>query len=235
LDEIGELDVGLQAKLLQLLQDGTYSRIGGQAERVVEMLVVSATNRHLGTEIENATFRQDLFHRINGVSIRMPGLRDRLEDIPKIADYLLTVYNRKFKTSAPQFSVSFLSHLQQRQWPGNIRELENIVRRYAILGWDDTDVLTELAEETAAPVYLSIPTGDDVQLKELTVQAVRQIEETVIRVVLARNKGNRKATAGALGISYRMLLYKLRDMEIPSLRRSRSLIDVSHGVAGADL
>jgi two-component system response regulator AtoC len=142
LDEIGELDFGLQAKLLQLLQDGTYSRIGGQTERLVEMRVVSATNRHLGTEIENARFRQDLFHRINGVGIRMPALRERLEDIPEIADYLLTVYNRKFKTSAPRFSSSFLSCLQQRQWPGNIRELENVVRRYAILGWDNRDILS---------------------------------------------------------------------------------------------
>jgi two-component system response regulator AtoC len=225
LDEIGELDFGLQAKLLQLLQDGTYSRIGGQAERLVEMRVVSATNRHLGAEIENARFRQDLFHRINGMGIRMPALRERLEDIPQIADYLLSFYNRKFKTSAPRFSSSFLSCLQQRQWPGNIRELENVVRRYAILGLDNRDFLSDLAEEAAPPVYLNIPTGENVQLKELTQQAIRQVEETVIRTVLARNNANRKITAAALGISYRMLLYKLHDMDVPSVRRSRLAMD----------
>jgi two-component system response regulator AtoC len=225
LDEIGELEFGLQAKLLQLLQDGTYSRIGGQTEKLVEMRVVSASNRHLGTEIENGRFRQDLLHRINGMSIHMPALRERLEDIPEIADYLLKVYNCKFKTSAARFSSSFLSCLQQRQWPGNIRELENVVRRYAILGWDNRDILRELAEDPAPPVYLNIPTGEKVQLKELTQQAIRQIEETVIRTVLARNNANRKITAAALGISYRMLLYKLRDMDVPSVRRSRLAMD----------
>lgn len=233
LDEIGELDFGLQAKLLQLLQDGTYSRLGGRTERLVEMRVVSATNRHLGTEIENAHFRQDLFHRINGISIRMPALRERSEDIPEIADYLLTVYNRKFKTSAPRFSPSFLSCLQERQWPGNIRELENVVRRYAILGLenDKKDVL--MAEEAAPPVYLNIPTGENIQLKVVTQQAIRQVEETVIRTVLARNNANRKNTAAALGISYRMLLYKLRDMDVPSARRSRLAMDNAR-VADAD-
>jgi two-component system, NtrC family, response regulator AtoC len=225
LDEIGELDFGLQAKLLQLLQDGTYSRIGGQTERLVEMRVVSATNRHLGTEIENAHFRQDLFHRINGISIRMPALRERSEDIPEIADYLLTVYNRKFNTSAPRFSSSFLSSLQERQWPGNIRELENVVRRYAILGWENDKKDVFMAEEAAPPVYLNIPTGENVQLKVVTQQAIRQVEETVIRTVLARNNANRKITAAALGISYRMLLYKLRDMDVPSARRSRLVLD----------
>ena len=99
------------------------------------------------------------------------------------------------------------------------------MRRYAILGWDNRDILRELAEDTAPPVYLNIPTGEKVQLKELTQQAIRQIEETVIRTVLARNNANRKITAAALGISYRMLLYKLRDMDVPSVRRSRLAMD----------
>ena len=220
LDEIAELEFGLQAKLLQLLQDGTYSRIGGHKEKQLEVRVVSATNRQLGMEVENGRFRQDLFHRINGMIIHMPALRERLEDIPDIADYLLEAFNQKFNTSAPRLSPRFLNCLQQYPWPGNIRELENVVRRYAILGGDN-EILNELAGEHPPQLYLDIPTGDKVHLKTVTEQAVRHLEETVIRTVLARNNGNRKATAGALGISYRMLLYKLHDMGISSLRRSR--------------
>ncbi len=220
LDEIAELELGLQAKLLQLLQDGTYSRIGGQNEKRMDVRVVSASNRDIRTEIDKGQFRQDLFHRINGVSVRVPALRERSEDIPPIAGYLLGVYNRKFGTSAPGFSPSFLNRLQQHQWPGNIRELENVVRRYVILG-EESDILSHLEVKGAAPLYLRIPTGDKIQLKEVTEQAIRQIEETVIRAVLARNDGNRKATAGALGISYRMLLYKLRDMRMSAQSQSR--------------
>jgi two-component system response regulator AtoC len=232
LDEIAELEFGLQAKLLQVLQDGTYSRIGGQNEKRTAVRVVSASNRELEREIEDGRFRQDLFHRINGVSIHMPALRERWEDIPSIAHYLLDFYNRKFNTFAPTFSLSFATSLQRYPWPGNIRELENVVRRYVILG-QEKDILSDLVVETSTPFHLEIPTGEKVQLKEITEQAIRQIEETVIRAVLARNNGNRKATAGALGISYRMLLYKLRDMDFPSLRRSRSFANVNIGAAGA--
>jgi len=223
LDEIAELEFGLQAKLLQLLQDGTYSRIGGQRERRMEVRVISATNRQLEDEIESGQFRRDLFHRIAGMSIRLPALRERLEDVRVIADYLLKVYNHKFKTSTPQFSLHFLNRLQHHQWPGNIRELENVVRRYALLG-SENEVLSELAISAAPPAYLSIYNDENVQLKELTQKAIRDVEDTVIRAALARNNGNRKATAGALGISYRMLLYKLREMNVPSLRSSRQLL-----------
>ena len=223
LDEIAELELGLQAKLLQLLQDGTYSRIGGQQEKRIEVRIISATNRDLGMEVERGQFRQDLFHRINGMIIRMPALRERLEDIADIGNYLLSLCNRLFKTSAPPLSSRFLKRLRQHHWPGNIRELENVIRRYAILG-GDTDIANELSMETAPQLYLNIPSEGKVQLRTLTEQAIRQIEKQVIRTVLARNNGNRKVTAGALGISYRMLLYKLRDMQMPSLRR-RNLVN----------
>jgi two-component system response regulator AtoC len=220
LDEIAELEYGLQSKLLQLLQDGTFSRIGGQQEKHVEARLVSATNRHLESEIQSGHFRSDLLHRINGISVRIPALRDRLEDIPELVAYLVQVYSRKFKVAARALSASFLRRLQQYHWPGNIRELENLVRRYVILG-EEQEALAELPGAIAInpPMSLMIPTGERIQLKAVTEQAVKQIEGQIIRTMLARNHGSRRATAEALGISYRGLLYKLRELDLLSSRR----------------
>ncbi len=222
LDEISELEIGLQAKLLQLLQDNTFCRIGGQKDMRVEVRIVCATNRNLLVEIESGTFREDLFHRINGMSIRLPALKERPADIPVITGYLLEVYNRKFSTAAPPLSLPLLNRLQQCAWPGNFRQLEIVVRLYAILG-SETELLDSLGMETAMAQTLNIPDDGVVNLKELTAEAVRQVEETVIRTVLARHNSNRKATAEALGMSYRTLLYKLRDMNIHSARRGQTV------------
>src|SRR6201982_3029749 len=134
LDEISELDLGLQSKLLQLLQDGQFCRIGAQEDKKVEVRVVCATNRVLETEIENGTFRQDLFYRINVVNLQMPPLRERRGDIPDLVTYFLEYYNRKYNCRARTLSGDLMTALQKYHWPGNIRELENLIKRYVILG-----------------------------------------------------------------------------------------------------
>jgi two-component system response regulator AtoC len=134
LDEISELDMSLQSKLLQLLQDGQFCRIGAQEDKKVEVRVVCATNRKLEVEIENGTFRSDLFYRINVVNLHLPPLRDRAADIPQLADYFLEYHNRKYNCRAKPLSGELMTTLRKYHWPGNIRELENLIKRYVILG-----------------------------------------------------------------------------------------------------
>ena len=134
LDEISELDMSLQSKLLQLLQDGQFCRIGAQEDKKVEVRVVCATNRKLEQEIENGTFRSDLFYRINVVNLHLPALRERASDIPDLVAYFLEYHNRKYNCRAKALSNEMMAVLKKYHWPGNIRELENLVKRYVILG-----------------------------------------------------------------------------------------------------
>src|SRR5690348_17612818 len=123
LDEISELDLSLQSKLLQLLQDGQFCRIGAQADKKVEVRIVCATNRRLEEEIENGTFRQDLFYRINVVNLHLPPLRERVADIQELVDYFLEYHNRKYNCKARALSGEMMTTLRKYHWPGNIREL----------------------------------------------------------------------------------------------------------------
>jgi two-component system, NtrC family, response regulator AtoC len=220
LDEISELDLPLQSKLLQLLQDGQFCRIGAQEDKKVEVRVVCATNRRLEEEIESGTFRQDLFYRINVVNLHMPPLRDRRGDIDSLVDYFLDYYNRKYNCRARALSADLMSALQKYHWPGNIRELENLVKRYVILGNEDvisSDLVTREQEYFNPDLNLDGP----ISLKKLTRQATRELERKVILKVLQANHWNRKEAARALSISYRALLYKIRDAGLPPNRSPR--------------
>lgn len=213
LDEIGELDMDLQAKLLQVLQDGQFCRIGSQEDKRLEARVVCATNRSLEQEIAAGTFRQDLFYRINVVSITLPPLRERKGDIPELADYFLRIYNESFGRSVPALSTQLLQKLQAYHWPGNIRELENLMKRYVILGSPDVfaTAFVKEAEHDPDGFDFDIPVNGSIYLKEVTRQAVRKIERNIILKVLQTHQWNRKKAAKALNISYRALLYKLKE------------------------
>src|SRR5260370_30868468 len=134
LDEIADLDLSMQAKVLQLLQDGHFSRIGDKQERQAEIRVICATNRDLRTEIEAGRFRYDLFYRINVISINLPSLSERREDVALLADYFLGQLNARFERNTPAFSEENIESLSTREWLGNIHEIENVVARYSILG-----------------------------------------------------------------------------------------------------
>ncbi len=220
LDEISELDPSLQSKLLQLLQDGQFCRIGAQEDKKVEVRVVCATNRNLENEIEAGTFRQDLFYRINVVNLRMPSLRERRGDIEDLCAYFLEFYNRKFNCRARPISNEVLAVLQKYHWPGNIRELENLIKRYVILGNEEVltnDLVTREPEFFNSEISLDGP----ISLKKMTRQCVRELERKVILKVLQHHHWNRKQAARTLGISYRALLYKIRDAGLPSNRALR--------------
>jgi two-component system response regulator AtoC len=220
LDEISELDMSLQSKLLQLLQDGQFCRIGAQEDKKVEVRVVCATNRKLEEEIANGTFRADLFYRINVVNLYIPPLRDRAGDIPQLVNYFLDCYNRKFNARAKPLSAELMTALRKYHWPGNIRELENLMKRYVILGTEDA-ISGELRPH--APDFFSADISVDgpISLKKITRQAVRELERKIILKVLQHHHWNRKQAARALNISYRALLYKIRDAGLPSNRSPR--------------
>jgi two-component system, NtrC family, response regulator AtoC len=220
LDEISELDLALQSKLLQLLQDGQFCRIGAQEDKKVEVRVVCATNRKLEQEIENGTFRSDLFYRINVVNLYLPPLRERAADIPDLVSYFLEYQNRKYNCRAKPLSNEMMTVLRKYHWPGNVRELENLIKRYVILGNEDV-ISSDLAPRAPDFFNAEIPIDGQISLKKVTRQAVRELERKIILKVLQNHHWNRKQAARTLSISYRALLYKIRDAGLPSNRAAK--------------
>lgn len=233
LDEIAELDPAMQAKLLQVLQDGQFSRIGGQEERQIEVRVICATNRNLEREIQAGNFRQDLFFRINVVNLCMPSLKERKADIPVLMQYFLDRYSAKFERPANRPSGRLLKLFEEHSWPGNIRELENLMKRFVILGPEA--VYKSIEEEPERDASLvELPSGP-MPLKQLTRQAVKQLEKRVILSTLEANHWNRRAVSRSLGISYAALLYKMREAGVPPRQgRRRARSSVGTGALGND-
>jgi two-component system response regulator AtoC len=220
LDEISDLDLSLQAKTLQLLQDGQYSRIGDNRERHVNTRVICATNRKLQDQIAAGRFRQDLFYRINVVTINVPPLRERREDIPGLANYFLEQLNARFEREAPPFPDEVMETFTHKNWRGNIRELENLVARYAIMG-----VLDGVESETSlkrSSTSMKLSVDGTVSLKHIAKQAVREMETNVILQVLRENKWNRRKAANVLNISYRALIYKIQEAGLAQRHHRKS-------------
>ena len=233
LDEISELDMALQAKLLQLLQDGQFCRIGAQEDKKVEVRVVCATNRNLEEEIANGSFRADLYYRINVVNLHMPSLRERAADIPQLIHYFLEYYNRKFNSRAPALSAELMNVLKKYHWPGNVRELENLMKRYVILGNEEA-ISADLRPREPDFFSADISVDGPISLKKITRQAVHELERKIILKVLQHHHWNRKSAARALNISYRALLYKIRDAGLPSNRAPRRPADEAKQDVAAD-
>jgi two-component system, NtrC family, response regulator AtoC len=220
LDEIAELDGSLQAKLLHVLQDGSFTRIGDHEERRMDARILCATNRPLQQEIEAGSFRSDLFYRINVITVSLPPLRDRRDDIPVLINYLREEFNRRFKRDAAPLSRETLHVLQHREWPGNIRELENCVARYVILGSEEAFFADR--DEKKAETFPYEPTADGhIPLKRISQEVTRRMERELILKVLQANHWNRRKAAEALKISYRALLYKVRQAGLPTKRPQR--------------
>ncbi len=226
LDEISELDYDLQAKILQLLQDGTYMRIGGQEMRQTKLRLVCATNRDLHAEVAQGTFRQDLYYRIAVITVRTPPLRERITDLPVIADYFVRTYGERYSTKVKPLPTTVLNEMLRYHWPGNIRELQNLIRRYVILGTADS-ILMELCAPPKDGISLDVEFDGQVSLRKVTRDAVRKLEAKLILKVLKANNWNRRKTAKVLKISYRALLYKIREAGLPSRTQSSSVQAVS--------
>ena len=218
LDEIGELAPALQAKLLQLLQNGKFCPIGGRQDSEVEIRVICATNRELEGLVEEGTFRRDLFYRVNVVKLQLPPLRERAVDLPVLSEYFLGLYNREFNCTAKPLSSALISKLQHFHWPGNIRQLENLMKRYVVLGTEEVfkDEIASKKSSSSAPAEM-LPDGS-MSLADASREMRRNFERNLILKALEVNQWNRRRAARALNISYRALLYKLKESqcEIPS-------------------
>ena len=200
IDEIGEMAVGLQAKLLRVLEDGHYRRVGSTAERHADVRVVGATNRRLEDEIAAGRFREDLYYRLDVITITMPALRDRPEDIPELVTHFLTT--RQLGSIRYRIEPEALEALVRYPWPGNVRELANVLERAQILAENHTITTDELPEN----LLTSTPEPED----EGDLLKLHQIQRRHVQNVLQEAGGNKVHAARALGIS-RRALYRLLD------------------------
>jgi two-component system response regulator AtoC len=241
LDEIGELPGPLQAKLLHVLQDRTFTRIGSNHPVSVDVRVIAATNRDLSQMIRTGEFREDLYYRLQVIEIRVPTLRERRDEIVPLIEFFLTKYSARYGRRVTRPSPGLLARLESYGWPGNVRELENVIKRYVILE-DEQMVLNELARTQPAqpprlrPVYvepqdpgsLPYPAGleegasDGVtpsrRLLDLSREAALRAEREAIEDALHRFRWNRKRAAHDLGVSYKTLLNKMKECGISQPR-----------------
>jgi two-component system response regulator AtoC len=224
LDEISEMHPSLQAKLLQVLQDGEFSRLGGEKDVKVDTRIIAATNRDLEAAVKDGSFREDLFYRLNVVTIMIPPLRDRKDSIPLLVDHFLQAngehYNKEIRPLTPETLAIFMKY----HWPGNVRELENMMRRIVVLGTEQA-VLDEIAlrgmpeqREEAPTEALDLEAlgadfsnAEGIDLKAISRRAAQVAEKRVIEKVLAQTRWNRKEAALRLQISYKALLYKMKE------------------------
>lgn len=216
LDEIGEMPAILQAKLLQVLQDGTFSRLGSRSPMKVDVRVIAATNINMKEAMAQKTFREDLYYRLNGFTLSIPALRNRKEEIPVLSDYFMRKAAKRYGRPPLPFSAELMHALTEYSWPGNIRELENVVNRYLVLG-EEQAILDELMPATgldrgATPI--SADTGSAGGLKQMVRSLKGSAEATAIQQVLEGVGWNRKAAANDLQISYKALLYKIKQYDL---------------------
>ena len=220
LDEIAELDASLQAKLLHVLQDGYFARLGDFEEKLLSARVICATNRDLPREMETGKFRADLFYRINVIGVHLPPLRERRDDVPQLAEYFRQRFNQRFRRDAGPLSQATLQQLQEKEWRGNVRELENSIARYVVLGSEEALFGDRDGHRVSKPSFTAAADGT-IPLKHISQQATRRMEQEVILKVLQANHWNRRKTAEILKISYRALLYKVRQAGLPAKRPRR--------------
>ncbi|HOI07664.1 MAG TPA: sigma-54 dependent transcriptional regulator [Deltaproteobacteria bacterium] len=226
LDEIGEMDLGIQSKLLQVLQEGTFSRLGGKQDVKVSVRIIAATNRDLRKAVDQGTFREDIYYRLNVVNITIPPLFERKEDITYLFEYFLDAYNEKYGKNISVDKEVLYPLCHSYPWPGNVRELKNQVKRLVILG-DVADFMQYLRNGGAHPSLerqvreskaevLEIETDDKevIPLKLAAKEAVIKAERNMILKALRGTNWNKKRAAQLLKISYKALLYKIKECGI---------------------
>lgn len=215
LDEIGEMPPSLQAKLLHVLQDGQFSRLGSRSDMTADFRVLAATNIHMQEAIANKTFREDLYYRLNALTIHVPPLRERREEIPFLFKHLMNQYSDQYASPAMGYSERMISACLKYHWPGNLREMGNFVKRYLVLQ-DENLAISELEGKTKDGVTsdASDPARPDLGLKSLVRNLKESAELRAIEEALVATSWNRKLAAVRLNISYKALLYKMKQYQI---------------------
>ena len=203
LDEIAEMSPHVQVKLLRVLQEGDFERVGGSQTLRVDVRIVAATNRDLRQEVEDGRFREDLFYRLNVISVGLPPLRERKDDIPLLAHHFLTIYNAKNQKQVSGLSRQALAAMMGWHWPGNVRELENAIERAVVMSRSDTiepeNLPPQIRREASDATHLTLPIGTP----------LADIEQAVIRETLSFTKGDKKLAAQLLGIAVRTIYRKI--------------------------
>jgi two-component system response regulator AtoC len=218
LDEIAEITPALQAKLLQVLQDNEFSRLGGKKDIKVDVRILSASNKNIQEAIKDGGFREDFYYRLNIVNITIPPLRERKEELPVLIEYFLKKFGTKFNVNRKiKLSDHALKTLLQYNWPGNIRELENMIQRFIVLGNEGAmigDLPMSIHPHTSQVSKRPSPFKIWPSLKEVNRRAVHKVESEAIKKVLDLTCWNRIKSAQLLNISYKTLLYKMKECQI---------------------
>ena len=217
LDEIGELSHDMQVKLLRVLQERTFERVGGQEPIEVDIRVVAATNKDLKKAIEDGSFREDLYYRLNVVSVELPPLRERREDIPSLAMHFLTKYAKENGKEFKGFSTSAMEYLTAYEWPGNVRQLENVIERCTVLSVGDTIGAEDLPPEIRDEESQFKSAVDMLPLRLNLADTLDKIEAAVIRRALVKSEFVQVKAAEMLGVSKSNLQYKLKKYGLTGL------------------
>jgi len=214
LDEIGDMPIGTQAKLLRVLEDGRVRRLGGKAEIQLDVRVIASTNAPLEGSIREGRFREDLYYRLNVFPIPLPSLRERREDVPVLVSALLQDMNQKHGTKVTDAGPEFLERLAAYSWPGNVRELRNVLERAAILAGEGTlkpEHLPPGMGGTAGPAPVNAAASDENELRVPVGSTIEQAERALIELTLEYTKNNKTRAAEILGISQKTLFNKLKE------------------------
>jgi DNA-binding NtrC family response regulator len=237
LDEIGDMSAAVQAKLLRVLEESSFERVGGTRKIHVDIRVIAATNQDLGALIARGQFRKDLFYRINTISIDLPPLRERPEDIPALAEHFVAKYAKKYRKSVEAVSPEVMESWRRHQWPGNVRELQNAVNQAVLLSAGKTLLLSDLGGAAGAPSQSAATAGAADQsappgqiaasgllsgldpdafpgLKEYSEAVLARCERHAILRVLEREKWNRSAAARSLNVTRKTLAAKMQEYGI---------------------
>ncbi|MFQ5452798.1 MAG: sigma-54-dependent transcriptional regulator [Candidatus Zixiibacteriota bacterium] len=227
LDEIGDMSIELQSKLLQVLEQQEFVRVGGINNIHIDVRIICATNRNLEVAISEQAFRDDLFYRLNEITLLLPSLRERVEDIPLLISYFLDKYNKMYKKNLSQLSPEIIDKLVNFSWPGNVRQLENMVKQIVVR--EDESIITDLiASSGNIPLKANLNVSTEIEplnidinsdvgslsLKTRIGKTVATEEKKMISAVLNKTNWNRRKAAELLEISYRSLLYKIKDYNL---------------------
>ncbi|MBI2204991.1 MAG: sigma-54-dependent Fis family transcriptional regulator [Candidatus Rokubacteria bacterium] len=218
LDEIADLPLALQNKLLGFLHEGRFMRNGGRVPVAADVRLVITTNRDLRAMTTAGLFREDLYYRLNVITIPVPPLRERREEIPSLVEHFRAEFCRRLERDCPPFSPETVDLMLHYRWPGNVRELENVVKRYVVLG-DERYVEQELRGrlEPASAVFAAWPPAEG--LRGIAQRAARKAERALIEETLDRVGGNRAEAARRLKVSYKTFLKKLQEVGVAGARR----------------
>lgn len=222
LDEIGELPLRLQPKLLRVLEEQEFERVGGSKTLRVDVRVIATTNRDLAQEVKEGRFREDLFYRLNVFPIRVPALRDRLADIEPLAKHFLARYGAENHSAVRSMTPEAVAALQGHRWPGNVRELENLIQRVVVRGVNEVvridDVATDLGN---AGAHVAAGPAEDADTEDLTGRRLADIEREAIEKTLQMTHNNKTAAARVLGVTARTLSNKLKSYRLLDARFAR--------------